>query len=243
MGDIINAGADLLGFGPASKQADATRAAANIAAQSAANATQLQREMFQQQQQNQAPWLAAGQTALNALTPLATNYQKFGMDQFKADPGYGFRLQEGLKQLGHQAGARGGLISGQTLKGLQDYAQNSASNEYTNAFNRYQTERNAQLNPLQSLAGVGQTAVNQLGAASQNYATNAGNIGMTGGANQANAMLTQGNINASQYNTLGKGIDQLYNYGNKNNWWSGGGGGIGTNATTAGYYDSSAQDF
>ena len=105
MGDIINAGADLLGFGPASKQSAATRDAANIAAQSAANATQLQREMFQQQQQNQAPWLAAGQTALNALTPLATNYQQFGMDQFKADPGYGFRLQEGLKQLGHQAKA------------------------------------------------------------------------------------------------------------------------------------------
>jgi hypothetical protein len=236
MGDIINAAADLFGQGPASKQADATRAAANISATSAANATQLQREMWQAQQQNQAPWLAAGQTALNALTPLATNYQQFGMDQFKADPGYQFRLQEGLKQLGHTAGARGGLISGQTLKGMQDYAQNSASNEYTNAFNRYQTERNARLNPLQSLAGVGQTAVNQLGQAGQNYATNAGNIGMTGGANQANAMLTQGNINASQYNTLGKGIDQLYNYGSKNNWWdSSGGSNPGTNMTQEQY--------
>jgi hypothetical protein len=236
MGDIINAGADLLGFGPASKQADATRAAANISAETARQATQLQREMFQQQQQNQAPWLQAGQTALNALTPLATNYQQFGMDQFKADPGYGFRLQEGLKQLGHQASRSGGLVSGQTLKGLQDYAQNAASNEYTNAFNRYQTERNARLNPLQSLAGVGQTAVNQLGAAGQNYATNAGNIGMTGGANQANAMLTQGNINASQYNTLGKGIDQLYNYGSKNNWWdSSGGSSPGTNMTQEQY--------
>jgi hypothetical protein len=192
--------------------------------------------MWQAQQAQQQPWLQAGQTALNALTPLATNYQQFGMDQFKADPGYGFRLQEGLKQLGHQAGSRGGLISGQTLKGMQDYAQNSASNEYTNAFNRYQTERQARLGPLQSLAGVGQTAVNQLGAAGQNYATNAGNIGMTGGANQANAMLTQGNINASQYNTLGKGIDQLYNYGSKNNWWdSSGGSSPGTNMTQEQY--------
>jgi hypothetical protein len=237
MGDIINAGADLLGFGPASKQADATRAAANISAETARQATQLQREMFQQQQQNQAPWLAAGQTALNALIPMATNYQPFGMSQFQQDPGYQFRLSEGQRAMAHGATpGRGGLVSGNTLKAMQDYAQNSASGEYQNAFNRYQTERNARLNPLQSLAGVGQTAVNQLGTAGQNYATNAGNIGMTGGANQANAMLTQGNINASQYNTLGKGIDQLYNYGSKNNWWdSSGGSSPGTNMTQEQY--------
>jgi len=239
MGDIINAGADLLGFGPASKQSAATRDAANIAAKSAAEATQLQREMFQQQQQNQAPWLAAGQTALNALTPLATNYQKFGMDQFTQDPGYAFRMKQGMNALNNQAAARGGLISGNALKAAQGYGQEMGSQEYNNAFNRYQTERNAQLNPLQSLAGLGQTATNQLGAAAQNYATNAGNYGMTGGANQANAALTQGNIGASQYNTLGKGLDQIYNYGSKNNWF---GGSSSAGADPAGYgtgYDAS----
>jgi hypothetical protein len=267
MGDIINAGADLLGFGPASKQSAATRDAANISARSAADATQLQRDIFNQQQRNQAPMLAGGLAAQNKLMtllgiggaqtgggggggggmfgnvagmiagalpsneamsglnidPNSPDYGKyardFGMADYQADPGYQFRLSEGRRALAHSAPSRGGLLSGNSLKAMQDYAQNSASGEYANAFNRYQTNRANQLTPLQSLMGVGQTSVNQLGQAAQNYATNAGNYGMTGGANQANAMLTQGNINASQYNTLGKGIDQLYNYGSKNNWF------------------------
>ena len=179
---------------------DQSNAASDAAAATGAatdKSIALQREMWQAQQAQQQPWLQAGQTALNALTPLATNYQPFGMDQFKADPGYGFRLQEGLKQLGHQAGARGGLISGQTLKGLQDYAQNSASNEYTNAFNRYQTERNARLAPLQSLAGVGQTSANTLGAAGQAYGQSVGNALMNQGANVGNAGMVGSNALAS----------------------------------------------
>ena len=227
MGDIINAGADILGFGPASKQSDAVKAAARMSAESAQQATQLQREMWQAQQAQQQPWLQAGQTALNALTPLATNYQKFGMDQFQQDPGYAFRLSEGQKALDRQAAARGGLISGGALKAAQRYGQDMGSQEYQNAFNRYQTERTAQLTPLQSLAGVGQSSVNQLGQMAQNYGTAAGNIGMMGGANQANAALMQGNIGASQYGTLGRGVNQLYDYGNKQNWWGGGGGGGG----------------
>jgi hypothetical protein len=280
MGDIINAGADLLGFGPASKQSAATRDAANISARSAADATQLQRDIFNQQQRNQAPMLAGGLAAQNRLMtllgiggaqtggggggggglfgmgmpdlsgvapsnglnvdPNSPDYGKyardFGMADYQADPGYQFRLSEGQRALSRGAAGRGGLVSGNSLKAMQDYAQNSASAEYGNAFNRYQTNRANQLTPIQSLMGVGQTSVNQLGQAAQNYATNAGNYGMTGGANQANAMLTQGNINASQYNTLGKGIDQLYNYGSKNNWFdSGGGSSPGTNMTQEQY--------
>lgn len=201
--------------------------AATAATQAATDqAVALQREQWLAQQEQQKPYREAGVTALNALTPLATNYTPFGMDQFKADPGYGFRLQEGLKQLGHQAGARGGLISGQTLKGLQDYAQNSASNEYTNAFNRYQTERNARLNPLQSLAGVGQTAVNQLGAAGQNYATNTGNALINQGYAAGNAGLGAYQANQSMYGNLGKTIGSVSgadwaSAGNKlSNWWN-----------------------
>lgn len=235
MGDIINAGADLLGFGPASKQADATESAARIGAESAGQATQLQREMWQAQQAQQQPWMQAGQTALNALVPMATNYQKFGMDQFQQDPGYAFRLAEGQKALDRSAAARGGMISGSALKAAQRYGQDMGSQEYTNAFNRYQTERNAMLNPLQSLAGVGQTAVNQLGAAGQNYANTASNIGLLGGANQANALMTGGNIRASQYGTMGRGIDQLYNYGTKNNWFGGGSSPEATNMTQEQY--------
>jgi hypothetical protein len=138
-------------------------------------------------------------TALNQLIPLATNYQKFGMDQFQQDPGYQFRLNEGLKALDRQAAARGGLISGNAMKAASRYGQDYASNEYTNAFNRSLAERNAQLNPLQSLAGVGQSATNYVGNAAQNMGQaqnqtiqgigNARASGYVGGANALTSAL------------------------------------------------------
>jgi hypothetical protein len=84
------------------------------------------------------------------------------------------------------------------------------SQEYTNAFNRYQTERQARLNPLQSLAGVGQTSVNQLGAAGQNYATGAG--AAYGAAGQAQASGYMGAANA-----ISGGVGQYLGYQSSNN--------------------------
>ena len=78
MGDIVNSVMDIFGAGPASKQAAATESAAAQSAAAAKYATDLQREMWQAQQAQQQPWLQAGQTALNKLVPLATNYTPFG---------------------------------------------------------------------------------------------------------------------------------------------------------------------
>ena len=141
-----------LGGARAAKSAGETQAAA------ADRAAELQRSQFEQTRADYAPWRAAGEQALNKLIPLS-DYQKFGMAQVQQDPGYAFRLSEGQKALDRSAAARGGLISGGALKAAQRYGQEMGSQEYQNAFNRYQTERAAQLNPLQSLAGLGQTAL------------------------------------------------------------------------------------
>jgi hypothetical protein len=117
----------------------------------------------------------------------------FGMQDFEADPGYAFRLAEGQKALDRQAAARGGLISGGALRAATRYGQEMGSQEYTNAFNRYQTERQARLGPLQSLAGVGQSAVNQLGQAGQQYATNAGEALTSGAAARASGYVGAAN--------------------------------------------------
>jgi hypothetical protein len=207
----------------ANKQASAAKDAAASTAAATNEATQLQREMFQQQRQDQMPWMEAGKTALNALIPMATNYQKFGMDQFQQDPGYAFRLAEGQKALDRSAAARGGLISGGALKAAGRYGQEMGSQEYMNAFNRYQTERNAQLNPLQSLANVGQTTANQLGAAGQNYASNVGNALINQGANVGNARMA----GASAYGSALSGIGSAYgrNPVSFGSLYGGGGGG------------------
>ena len=195
---IIGGGAAILGGAIA---ASGSRSAANTQAAAAQQGIDAQERMFERQTELQEPWRKAGQDALNKLIPLS-DYTKFGMNQFQADPGYAFRLSEGMKALDRTAAARGGLLSGSTLKGEQRYGQEMGSQEYKNAFNRYQTERNAQLNPLQSLAGVGQTATNALsgmaGQMGQNYATGYGNIGQArasgyvGGANALNSAIGTG---------------------------------------------------
>ena len=205
MGELVNAVADVFGLGPASRQADATTEAANISAQGAREALALQQRMYEESVARQQPWLQAGQGALNQLVPLATNYQRFGMNQFQADPGYAFRLSEGMKALERSAAARGGLMSGGTGKALQRYGQELGSQEYMNAFNRYQAERNAQLNPLQSLAGIGQTATNALGNAGQTMASNVGNAMMGGAAARASGYV--GGANA-----LAGGLGTYLNY-------------------------------
>lgn len=205
MGSVVEGVAGFLG---ARRQAQAVERAAGTGAEAQQYATDVQRQMFERQLELQEPWRQAGIGALNQLIPLSQQYQPFGMAQFQAEPGYGFRLSEGMKALERGAAARGGLLSGAQMKGIQRYGQDLASQEYQNAFNRYQAERQARLGPLQSLAGVGQTAAQQLGGAASQYGSNVGNLAMTGGANLANAALAQGNIRASQYGQLGSALGQ-----------------------------------
>lgn len=179
--------------------------AAKTQAQAAQQAGDLQYQQFREGVELQEPWRQAGITALNKLTPLATEYTPFGMAQFQQDPGYQFRLTEGLKALDRQAAARSGLISGGALKAAQRYGQEMASGEYPNAFNRYQVERQARLGPLQSLAGVGQTTAQQLATQGQQMASNVGQA--QAAAAQARASGYMGGTNA-----LTSGLQSYLNY-------------------------------
>jgi hypothetical protein len=100
-----------------------------------------------------------------------------------------------MRALERSASARGNLLSGGTLRGIQRFGQDLASQEYGNAFNRYQIERAARLNPLQSLMGSGQSATNvmtgNVGQSSQNEQANimgAGQARASGYVGQANAL-------------------------------------------------------
>ena len=226
VGDIINSVSDVFGFGPASKQSQAVQSAADTGAASARYAADLQKQMFDKQIELQEPFRQAGLSGQNRLLELlgiggtagAQGYGRYATADFtpanflaNQDPGYAFRMSEGMKALERSAAARGGLLSGATLKGTQRYGQDLASQEYQNAFNRYQTQRTNTLNPYASLAGVAQSSANTLGQAAGAYGANAGNIAMMGGANAANAQLALGNIRGQQFsnaaNALGQGYD------------------------------------
>jgi hypothetical protein len=185
--------------------ANASSRAAKTQAQAARESGDVQREIFERQVELGRPYREAGETALNKLIPLATEYTPFGMQQFQQDPGYGFRLSEGQKALERSAAARGGLMGGATGKALQRFGQEMGSQEYQNAFNRYQAERQARLNPLQSLAGVGQTAANTLGAQAGQFGSNLAET--IGAGAQARASGYMGAANA-----ITGGVGQYMNY-------------------------------
>jgi len=202
-----------------------SRAAGNAAdaqSRSAQQSLDVQKQMFDKQNELNAPFREAGLAGQNRLMDLlglskntgAVGYgsaaQNFGMSNFNADPGYQFRLDQGQKAIERSAAARGGVLSGAAVKAAADYNQGSASQEYNNAYNRFQSDRSGILNPLQSLSGQGQSATNQLSANAGNYGQNVGNT------------LTQaGNAQASGYvgsaNAINSGIGQAFNgYQNAN---------------------------
>lgn len=186
-------GSSLIGASASGKAAGAQAAAADRAAEG-------QERMFERQVELSEPWRKAGEQALNKLIPL-TDYKNFSMSDFQADPGYSFRMSEGMKGLERSAAARGGLLSGATLKGIQRFGQDLGSQEYMNAFNRYQTERAARLQPLQSLAGVGQTTAQQIGQAGMQAAQNIGDTQMSGAAARASGYVGQANALTGALNT------------------------------------------
>lgn len=190
----------------AGDQAKAIEQAGQTGAEAARYAADIQKQMFERQVALQEPWRQAGVGALNQLIPLSQQYTPFGMQQFQQDPGYGFRLSEGMKALERSAAARGGLLSGAQMKGVQRYGQDMASQEYQNAFNRYQAEREARLKPLQSLANVGQTSATQIGEFGGQTAARMGQANLSSGADIANAMIGAGNVRASQYGGLGSAL-------------------------------------
>jgi len=243
VGEIINSVGDIFGVGPASKQASAVTSAADTGAAAARYAADLQKQMFDKQIELQEPFRQAGLSGQNRLLELlglggqkGPGYGRYATAEFtpanflaNQDPSYAFRMSEGMKALERSAAARGGLLSGATMKGIQRYGQDLASTEYQNAFNRYQTTRANTLNPYASLAGVAQSSANTLGQAAGAYGANAGNIAMAGGANAANAQLALGNIRGQQFsnaaNALGQGYD-FYKRGGFSNLFGGGGGGF-----------------
>jgi hypothetical protein len=219
-------GAGVIGAGASIYSANqASNAQQQAAQQSAAQ----QQAMFDKQVALQEPFRQGGMTAQNQLmtllglnpgansgvtvNPNDPNFGKyakdFSMADYQADPGYAFRMDQGMKALQNSAAAKGLLSSGSTLKGITDYSQGAASQEYGNAYNRYQTNRANQLNPLQSLMGSGQTAANTLTGA-------AGQLGQ--GLGQAN--VAQGNARASGYinssnalnSALNSGVNSYMNY-------------------------------
>lgn len=201
----IAVGGSLIG---GAMSANAAEDAANIQADASREQARVQKEIFDIQNKQQAPFRGAGYTALNQIGSLLpgqyTKYDTEGqpigtgtgtgyltkeftnldLNQYLA-PNYQFQLEQGLGANRNLLNATGGLVGGNAIRGLQDYTQNFAQNAYGNAFNQFQTQRGNIYNTLAGIAGIGQTAVGQTGNALQNYGTNVANLATGGAAAEA----------------------------------------------------------
>lgn len=228
-------GSAVLGAG---SSALASSKAAKAQSRAADRSAQLQREMFERQVELQEPFRQAGLTAQNQILQLlgiggdqaAPGYgslaRPFGMQDFQKDPGYAFRQSEGMKALERSAAARGSLLSGGTLKGIQRFGQDLASQEYQNAFNRYQVERANRLNPLQSLMGSGQSSANVLTGAAGGLGQGLSQAEMAGGAARASGYVGAANaLNQALGSVAGYYVDKPLNTAIMEYYKTGSGGG------------------
>jgi hypothetical protein len=103
------------------------------------------------------------------------------------DPGYQFRLSQGQKALERSGAARGVTNTGGNMKGLLDYGQQAASQEYGNVYGRNLTTYNT-------------NEANRAGAYQTNYG-NALTAYNTNEANRAGAYNTNANNAYQQYTT------------------------------------------
>lgn len=224
---LIGGATGLIGAG---MQAGAAKDAANTQAGAARYAADLQNQQYQQQRTDQEPWRQAGATALTQMQDPSFQKTYSGAD-LQSDPGYQFRMQQGQNAIERSAAARGGLQSGGTLQAIANYGQDYASNEYQNAYNRFNNDQTTRFNRLSSLAGVGQTANAQLGAAGQNYANQAGSAAMGAANAQGSAGIAGANAWGGAMSSLGSaasgGINNYMQYSMMNKYMNGGGSGGG----------------
>jgi hypothetical protein len=174
---------DLTGSKAASDAKDAQVGAAN-------SANSMQQKMYDQNSANLNPYIQSGQTnlaSLNSQMPDLT--RKFSANDFQADPGYQFTLNQGLNSMQRSAAAKGFLDSTGTMMNLNNYAQDAASTQYGNAYNRFTQNQQQRYNMLSGMSQQGLQAGGALAGVGQNYANAYGqNMSSIGNANAASMM-------------------------------------------------------
>ena len=140
---------------------------------------------------NQAMTVAPqGQTAQQAAND--------AFDVFKNSTGYQFRLGEGLDAVNSAYAGMGGLQSGAAMRGINEYGQNFASNEFGNYYNMLGGQQAVGAGAASSLAGVG-----------QNFAGTVIDANNFNAQNQMSGQLGRQNPFANALGTWGAGVQNV----------------------------------
>jgi hypothetical protein len=257
-------------LGGALLSSNAAQGAASTQAGAAGHAADVQKEMFDIINSQQAPYRQAGVQALNQLqnftgnrvsqpatastaatdptframgpvmfadqgqpqtfapdVPVSTNQQVLGAEdpnsllhRFNANdltanlaPNWQFSLEQGQGATRNLANATGGLLSGNTLKGIADYTLNKSGDLYQQAFQNFTSNQSNIFNRLASIAGIGQTANQATASAGVPIAGAIGQAGMGGAAAAAAGRVGSANAFSSGISNAAGwyGINNLLN--------------------------------
>lgn len=205
----------------------ASNVAANKQASAARHSADLQTQQWQTTQDNLAPYMNLGSSAINPLlTAMGYNYtknddgtysingtdssnilqQRYGnftapsASDAQNTPGYQFTLNQGLKAAQTSAAARGLGTSGAALKGASTYATGLADSTYNDVYNRALQTYNANGNTFNTNYNVAANNVNRLqGLVSngQNAAATTGSLGAATASNIGNTLMSGANASAA----------------------------------------------
>jgi hypothetical protein len=199
-------GSTLLNALGTNKTSSAISNAASTQAQAGQNVQDVLSNFYDKYVQSQQPYqnLGAGATqAIGDQSPYLTH--QFNATDLQAGlaPNYDFMLSQGQGANRNLANVGGGLLSGNTLQGLNKYTQDYAQNAYQNAFNNYQTQRQNIYSNLSNAAGLGQTSLGQLGQVGASLGQTYGNVTTGLAASQAGAQTAQAVNQANLLSNLG----------------------------------------
>ncbi len=210
--------------------------AAQIQAQSARYAADLQMQMYREAVAREQPWVTAGTAAVGQIAGLEGLPGYTPVDPtatLKATPGYNWLLGQGVTARDLSAASRGLALSGAQQRGLTDFGQNLAQ---TYAWTPY-------MNTLQNLSQWGQAGAALQGAQGMQAGQQVGQDIMAGGQAQGQGIYNQYLLDQANRNNwlnlmgggLGMGMSRTPQggtyfgdlYKGLSNYWGGGGGGYG----------------
>jgi hypothetical protein len=135
---------------------------------------------FENASEQLTPWANTGMDANEEQAKLqglrGPEAQAEARNRVQFDPGYKFRLEEGLAAMDRLKNAGGSRYAGSTIKDFNDYAQGQASQEYGNYFNRFGDIANRGLQASTSLAQLASQLGVNLAELEAQYGANAADI-------------------------------------------------------------------
>jgi len=191
-------------------QTGAIQRATDAANAQSSEALALQRRMYEESIARQQPYYQAGVNALPGyLKGIAAGgeyVRPFTMADFNADPGYKFRLSQGMKALNASMAARGLGISGPNIKGAINFGQEAGTQDYGRALQDFYGRQEVARNAAAGVAGFGPTSNALAATAGERLVTGSAPLMQNQGYNTANAMLAGERARQSSYGEIGKAL-------------------------------------